>query len=300
MTIKNRPYLLLTLAVLFWAGNFIVGRAFHGEIPPIALAFWRWVGAALLVTGPALKFMRLDWRALCRAWPVVLLLALTGIASFNTLVYSGLQYTQAINAFLLQSLTPVLIVSMSFLLFRERIGPRQAFGILVSLCGAIMIISRGDMAVLRGFSFNRGDLLIFAAVIGYAVYSVMLRKRPHVHALSLLMATFWLGALMILPWYVWETLTAPPLRLSPPNLLAITYVALFPSILSYLCYNRGVELIGANRAGLFIHLMPVFGSIMAILFLGEAFSWFHAAGIGLIGGGILLATRKTARRPAQS
>lgn len=300
MTIKNRPYLLLTLAVLFWAGNFIVGRAFHGEIPPIALAFWRWVGAALLVTGPALKFMRLDWRALCRAWPVVLLLALTGIASFNTLVYSGLQYTQAINAFLLQSLTPVLIVSMSFLLFRERIGPRQAFGILVSLCGAIMIISRGDMAVLRGFSFNRGDLLVFAAVIGYAVYSVMLRKRPHVHALSLLMATFWLGALMILPWYVWETLTAPPLQLSPSNLLAITYVALFPSILSYLCYNRGVELIGANRAGLFIHLMPVFGSIMAILFLGEAFSWFHAAGIGLIGGGILLATRKSARRPAQS
>ncbi len=300
MTIKNRPYLLLTLAVLFWAGNFIVGRAFHGEIPPIALAFWRWVGAALLVTGPALKFMRLDWRALCRAWPVVLLLALTGIASFNTLVYSGLQYTQAINAFLLQSLMPVLIVSMSFLLFRERIGPRQAFGILVSLCGAIMIISRGDMAVLRGFSFNRGDLLIFAAVIGYAVYSVMLRKRPHVHALSLLMATFWLGALMILPWYVWETLTAPPLHLSPRNLLAIAYVALFPSILSYLCYNRGVELIGANRAGLFIHLMPVFGSIMAILFLGEAFSWFHAAGISLIGGGILLATRKTARRPAQS
>ena len=290
LAIKNQPYLLLTLAVLFWAGNFIVGRAFHGQIPPIALAFWRWVGAAVLVTGPAMKYLRSDWRLLMRDWPIIVLLSLTGVASFNTLVYSGLQYTQAINAFLLQSLMPVLIVVMSFLLFHEKVRPRQALGVLVSMWGAVTIISQGDVTILRNLSFNRGDLLVFAAVVGYAVYSVMLRKRPHVHALSLITATFWLGTLMIFPLYIWETLSVPPLQVTPRSLLAIAYVALFPSILSYLCYNRGVALIGANRAGLFIHLMPVFGSIMAILFLGERFAWFHAAGIIMIGTGILLAT----------
>ena len=290
MNIKHQPYLLLILAVLFWAGNFIVGRAFHNDIPPVALAFWRWVSAAVLVTPASIKFLRRDRQALLRHWPVILLLSFVGIASFNTLVYSGLQYTQAINAFLLQSLMPVLIVIISFLLFRERIRSRQALGVAVSLTGAIVIICKGDLGILRSLSFNHGDLLVFTAVVGYAIYSVMLRKRPHVHALSLLAATFWLGALMILPLYVWESMTRPSMQVTPGNVLAIAYVALFPSILSYLCYNRGVELIGANRAGLFIHLMPVFGSIMAILFLGEVFYWFHAAGIALIGSGILLAT----------
>ena len=296
MTLKNRPYLLLTLAVLFWAGNFIVGRAFHGEIPPIALAFWRWVGAALFVTLPAIKYVRLDLPVLRRHWPILLLLALSGVASFNSLVYSGLQYTQAINAFLLQSLMPVLIVLLSFLLFREKVRLRQICGVFVSLWGAVTIISRGDFNLLQSLSFNRGDLLVFVAVIGYAVYSVMLRKRPRVHALSLIFTTFWLGALMILPVYLWEALYVKPLQLALHTSLAIGYVALFPSILSYLCYNRGVELIGANRAGLFIHLMPVFGSIMAILFLGERFLWFHAIGIALIAVGILLATFRVARQ----
>lgn len=295
MAIKDKPYLLLILAVLFWAGNFIVGRAFHGEIPPIALAFWRWVGAALFVTLPSIKYVRLDLPVLRRHWPILLLLALTGVASFNTLVYSGLQYTQAINAFLLQSLMPVLIVLLSFLLFREKVRPRQICGVFVSLWGAVTIISRGDFNLLQSLSFNRGDLLVFVAVIGYAVYSVMLRKRPRVHALSLIFTTFWLGSLMILPVYLWEALYVKPLQLTLQTSLAIGYVALFPSILSYLCYNRGVELIGANRAGLFIHLMPVFGSIMAILFLGERFLWFHAVGIGLIAVGILLATFRVAR-----
>src|SRR5210317_870778 len=141
--IKDRPYLLLTLAVLFWAGNFILGRAFHTEIPPIALAFWRWVGAAILVTWPALPHLKRDRQALINAWPAVLLLSLLGIAAFNTLAYSGLQYTQAINAFLLQSMMPVLIVALSYIIFRERIHSLQAVGIFISLCGAAAIIAHG-------------------------------------------------------------------------------------------------------------------------------------------------------------
>lgn len=291
-SIKDRPYLLLVLAVLFWAGNFILGRAFHSEIPPIALAFWRWVGAALLVTWPALPHLRRDRQALLQSWSSVLLLAILGIAAFNTLVYSGLQYTEAINAFLLQSLMPVLIVLLSFLVFRERVTKLQCAGILVSLCGAITIIARGDSEVLLSLSVNRGDLLVFAAVACYAGYTVMLRKRPHVHPLAFLCTTFWLGAIILVPLYLWETMTVAALALNPTNLLVIGYVVIFPSIISFLCFNRGVELVGANRAGLFIHLLPVFGSIMAVLFLGETFSWYHSVGVMLIGAGIYLATRK--------
>lgn len=296
-TLKDRPYLLLTLAVLFWAGNFILGRAFHADIPPIALAFWRWAVAALLILGPALKHLRRDRATLWRHWPIVLLLSAIGIAAFNTLAYTGLQYTQALNAFLMQSLMPVLIVALSFLLFGEKVAPRQGLGILVSLAGAVTIIARGELAALMTLQFNRGDLLVFTAIVCYAGYSALLRKRPPVHPLSFIAVTFWLGTLIILPLYLWETFAVRALQPQPTTLLVIGYVALFPSIVSYLCYNRGVELIGANRAGLFIHLMPVFGSIMAILFLGERFVWYHALGIGLIAAGIHLATRT---RPARA
>lgn len=288
---NKRPYLLLTLAVLFWAGNFILGRAFHADIPPVALAFWRWFFAALLITGPSLRHLRHDRAALLQNWPAVLLLSALGIAAFNTLAYSGLQYTQAINALLMQSLMPVLIVFFSWVIFAERIRLLQAVGILVSLGGAVTIIARGELAVLAAMQFNRGDLLVGAAVICYAGYSVLLRKRPAVHPLSFIATTFWLGTLMIVPFYLWETLTVRSLLLNPVAVLVIAYVAIFPSIVSYLCFNRGVELVGANRAGLFIHLMPVFGTLMAIGFLGERFFLHHATGIALIAIGIVLAVR---------
>ena len=289
---RSHPYLLLTLAVFFWAGNFIFGRAFHAEIPPVALAFWRWSCAALLVTGPSLRHLRRDRGALLAAWRPVLILSALGIGAFNTLVYSGLQYTQAINALLIQSLMPVLIVLFSWLLFREQLRPLQSAGILVSLWGAVTIIARGEPAVLASLQFNRGDLLVGAAVLCYAGYSVLLRTRPAVHPLSFITVTFWLGTLLILPLYLWESMTVRPLQLQPVTLLVIGYVAIFPSILSYLCYNRGVGEIGANRAGLFIHLLPVFGSIMAIVFLGEQLFWHHVVGIALIAVGIALAVRK--------
>ena len=289
-SIKDRPYLLLTMAVLFWAGNFILGRAFHSQIPPVALAFWRWVGAALLVTLPALPHLRRDRQALLRSWPAILLLSTLGIAAFNTLAYSGLQYTEAINAFLLQSLMPVLIVLLSFMIFREKVTRLQCVGILVSLCGAVTIIARGDAETLLSLSINRGDLMVFTAIACYAGYTVMLRKRPHVHPLAFIATTFWLGSLILVPIYLWETLTVATLELKPTTMLVIGYVIVFPSIVSFLFYNRGVELVGANRAGLFIHLMPVFGSLMAVLFLGEIFCWYHGMGILLIGAGIYLAT----------
>ena len=291
MKFDRHPYLLLTLAAFFWSGNFIIGRAVHTAIPPIALAFYRWSGASLLVLFPALPHLRRDWPRLAGRWPIILVLSALGIAAFNTLVYTGLQWTQAINAFLLQSMMPVLIVAMSFLLFREPVTVRQCCGIVLSLAGAATIILQGDLTSIRSLAVNRGDLLVFVAVICYAAYSVLLRRRPFVHPLSFVAVTFITGSLMLLPFYLWEMLGGRHAEPSSALLLAIGYVAIFPSLVSYLCYNRGVERVGANRAGLFIHLMPVFGSLMALIFLGESLRWFHGLGILLIAGGIFLATR---------
>jgi drug/metabolite transporter (DMT)-like permease len=285
------PYLLLTLAVLFWAGNFILGRAVRMDVPPIALAFWRWAVASLLVLSPALAPLKRDWSAIRRNAPMLMLLAGTGVAAFNTLVYSGLQYTVAINAFLMQALMPVFIVLFSFLLFRVRINRRQVAAVATCLAGAVVIIVRGDFQVMASLSLNPGDLLVLLAVFSYAAYSVLLRKRPPIHPLSFVAVTFGAGTIMLLPLYLWETITIRSLALNRTTLLAILYVAIFPSIISYLCYNRGVEAIGANRAGLFLYLMPVFGSLMAVGYLGESLLWFHWVGIVLIAAGLVASMR---------
>ena len=286
------PYLLLILAVFFWSVNFIVGRAVRLDVPPVGLAFWRWSGASLLILLPALRHLKHDWRPALQSLPIVLLLSATGVAVFNTLVYIGLQHTIVINAVLMSSMMPVLIVGMSFLLFREKIYRLQALGIVLSLAGALSIILKGDPALLGSLSINQGDLLIFIAVICYAGYSVMLRRRPAIHPLSLVAITFVIGSAMLLPFYLWESVAVRPMRWDATTVGAVCYVAIFPSIVSYLCFNRGVELVGANRAGLFLHLMPVFGSLMAIAFLGESLRWYHGTGIALIALGIVLATRK--------
>jgi drug/metabolite transporter (DMT)-like permease len=286
------PYLLLILATFLWSVNFIVGRAVRADVPPIGLAFWRWSGASLLIFFPALRHLKHDWKQARKNLPILLLLSATGIAVFNTLVYMGLQQTIVINAVLMQSMMPVLIVAMSFLFFREKIYRLQALGIALSLSGALSIIHKGNPYLLGSLSINRGDLLIFMAVICYAAYSVMLRRRPAIHPLSLVAITFVTGSAMLLPFYLWESFAGRPMHWDATTVGAVCYVAIFPSIIAYICFNRGVELVGANRAGLFLHLMPVFGSIMAIAFLGESLRWYHGTGIGLIALGIILATRK--------
>jgi drug/metabolite transporter (DMT)-like permease len=290
-SLYNTPYLLLVLAVFFWSGNFILGRAVRTQIPPIALAFWRWTIASLLLSVFAWPHLKRDWKIVTRYRLILTIFSFLGVASFNTLVYTGLHWTMALNAFLMQSMMPVMIVAMSFLIFREKITRLQTTGVTLSLAGAMVIIVQGQWKVLFSLSLNLGDLLIFIAVLCYACYSVLLRKKPLIHPLSFLWVTFIIGSLFLLPFYGWETMAGRPIPLNRSTLLAVGYVAVFPSIVSYFCFNRGVELISANRAGLFLHLMPVFGSIMAMVFLGESFRWFHGAGISLIASGIVLATR---------
>jgi drug/metabolite transporter (DMT)-like permease len=291
------PYVLLVLTALFWSGNFVVGRAVHGTVPPVALAFWRWAGGFAMVIGFAWPHLHRDLPVLCRNWRLVLLLSALGVAAFNTMVYIGLQSTTAINALLMQSAMPLVILLCSFVLFAERTGALQLLAVLVSLAGVLVIASRGSPLALTGAAFDTGDAWVFCAVVSYALYSVLLRRRPAVHPLSFIAATFALGALLLLPFYAWETSSGAPMRWSGVAILAVAYVALFPSLLAYLCFNRGVELIGANRAGQFVHLMPAFGTVLAVVFLGESVHAYHAVGIALIGLGIGLAIMR--RSPAR-
>jgi drug/metabolite transporter (DMT)-like permease len=286
------PYLLLALAILFWSGNTVVGRAVRAEIPPLAFAFWRWFTAAVIIVLFSISHLKKDWPVVRRNWPVLLLLAAIGIASFNALLYTGLQWTMAINAFLLQAMMPVFIVWLSFLIFKEKVAFRQITGLVICLVGAVIIITSGDPVLLAALSFNPGDIYIFIAVVLYAGYSALLRLRPPVHDLTFMAVTFTLGSLMLLPLYLWETFSGRPIEFNRTSLMAVGYVALFPSIVSYFCFNRGIALVGANRGGMFLYLMPVFGSVLAIIFLGEAFQWFHFLGIGFILPGLLLAVRR--------
>ncbi len=290
LALGSSPYILLSLAALFWSGNFILGRGMSADIPPVALAFWRWFFASIIALCLAIPHLKKDWGEIKKHFPIVFLLSFLGIAVFNTLVYIGLQWTIAVNALLMQSVMPVIIFILSFFFFKERVTAIQAMGIVLSLSGVVTIISQGNLKMLFSLDVNHGDLLVFMAVVAYAVYSVILRKRPLVHPLSLISATFTLGTLLLFPLYVVEFCYFRTFRVDVTTVISIAYVAIFPSIVSFLCFNRGVDLVGANRAGMFIHLMPVFGSIMAIVFLGESLEWFHAVGIVLITAGIFLTT----------
>jgi len=291
--IFNAPYLLLMLAPLLWSGNFVVGRAVRATLPPIGFAFWRWLIASLIVLIAARRHLKRDRDLILKHWKILLAISLFGIAMFNTLSYIGLRFTSAINGVLLQSVIPIAIMALSYLFFRQTITRLQAFGVIMSLGGVLFIITQGKWNVLLTLSLNIGDLMIFIAVVGYAVYSVLLQKRPAIHPLSLLSVTFVMGTCMLFPFYCVEHFAWQPMPLNRITLFAVGYVAIFPSIIAYSCFNRGVELIGANRAGLFIHLMPVFGSLLAMIFLGETFKLFHGVGIALILIGIWLATKTT-------
>lgn len=294
-TLFDRAAPLLILAIFFWSLNFVLGRAVREEIPPVGLAFWRWAIAGLLVTPFAWRQVRRDWAAIRRAWAPLALLSFLGVAAFNTLIYVGLQTTVALNAFLLQSLMPVLIVGLSFGIFRESATLGQIVGLLVSMMGAVWIIARGDVGALLDLRLAAGDLVIFVAVVSYAGYSVLLRLKPRIGPMAFLFVTFVPGAWMLLPVYLWESWTRAPVEASTVAVASIAYVAVFPSIVSFLFFNRGVELAGANRASVYLHLMPLFGAVLAVVLLGEALRSFHIVGGAAIGLGIVLATRRGRR-----
>jgi drug/metabolite transporter (DMT)-like permease len=236
--------------------------------------------------------VRRDWPAIRASVPMIFVFAITGSAGYNVIAYLALHYTQAINSLLLQSVAPLFVALWSFALFRDRLTLVQAAGIATSLTGALVIVCHGDIGVLAHFAFNVGDIMILVALIFYALYTALLRVRPAMHPLSFLAATIGASAILMIPPVAYELATGHVAVLEPSTLAAFAYVGIFPSVLGYFCLNRGIELIGANRAAPFIHLMPVFGSILAIIFLGERPQPFHAIGYVLVIAGVAVAARK--------
>jgi drug/metabolite transporter (DMT)-like permease len=287
--LKNlAPYLILSVAPLCWSGNIVLARGVADLIPPVAFAFWRWTLACVLIFPFTLRQLAQDWPAITRRWKMLFSLAALGISGFNTLLYTAVHTTTAINGALIQTTMPAVIVLLSLVLYREKVSRRQMTGVLLCLIGAGLIVLRGELRTLLTLSFVQGDLLMIIAVIFYGLYSAMLRRRPSIHPLSFLAATFFLGSTALLPVYLTELAFVGPFPLSRDIALSILYVALFPSIVAYFCWTKGVDRVGPNRAGLFINLIPVFASLLSVWLLGESIQIFHIGGMAFIAGGMVL------------
>jgi drug/metabolite transporter (DMT)-like permease len=292
--LANQPYLLLSIAALCWAGNAIVGRLAAGHIPPVTLSFLRWSLAFLIILPFAWKHLLRDWGAIRARLGTLIVVSVTGIGAFNTLQYWALEHTQALNTLLLQSAGPLFVAIWSLVLLGVRLTLAQAGGIVLSMTGVLVILLHGDLTALTSIEFNKGDLIFTVAMAIFGLYSVLTLKRPQIHGLSFAGFTFACGAASLVPLLIWELYARPVMQLDTANLLALFYVAVFPSTLAYICFNRGVQLIGANRAAPFLHVVPVFGSIMVIVFLGERPQLFHVIGFALVLTGVFVASRKPA------
>jgi drug/metabolite transporter (DMT)-like permease len=290
--LANQPYLLLSITALCWAGNAIVGRMAAGHIPPVTLSFLRWSLAFLIILPFAWKHLAHDWGAIRERLGIMIVLSITGIGAFNTLQYWALEHTQALNTLLLQSAGPLVVAVWSLALLGIRLTLAQAAGIMLSMAGVLVILMHGDLTKLSNIEFNRGDLIFLIALAIFGLYSVLSLKRPGIHALSFVAFTFGAGAACLIPLFIWELFTRPLMRIDAANLLSLFYVAVFPSTIAYLCFNRGVQLIGANRAAPFFHVVPVFGTVMSIIFLGEHPQVFHFIGFALVLTGVFVASRK--------
>lgn len=290
--------LLLAAAALFWSGNFVLGRAVAGKIPPVALAFWRWVVALAVLAPLTWRAVRAAWPVLRRSWKVLVPLGILGVGNFNLFVYVGLGETTATNALLLNSACPAFILLFSFAAGLGRPSLRQVAGIALSLLGVVVIVTRGAPGAVLEVSFARGDLWVLAAVLSWAAYTILLARRPAgVPPLALLAVLIAIGVVWIAPFYAWELARGARLRLDAASGAAILYVALLASIAAYALWNAGVAAIGASRAGVFLHLMPAFGAALAAVLLGESFEGFHAAGIALVLAGVTLAGAAATREP---
>jgi drug/metabolite transporter (DMT)-like permease len=290
-----RAYAMLGLVMLFWAGNSIVGRAVRSDIPPFTLALVRWVGALLVLAPFALRHTIAEWKIVRQHWPIVLLLGMFGVAGFNGFLYSGLHYTTASNALLIQALIPALVLLGGAIVFRDRAPLGQIAGVALSTLGVVAIVFRGDpMAIVR-LHFGPGDSLILCGCLAWAIYTICLRRAPPVHPLTFLFVTFMIGAATMAPLAMSEMKEIAQIPLRPGTFAAFAYVAVLPSVCAYFLYNAAVARIGSGAAGQTISLMPLFGALLAAALLDERLEAYHGAGMALILSGVLLSALAGAR-----
>jgi drug/metabolite transporter (DMT)-like permease len=283
------------VAPFFWACNWIIGRGLHEDIPPFAMTFYRWTFALAFMLPFALPHVRRQWPLIRANARVLALLGVLGVGSHNALAYIALNYTTATNGVILNSFIPVMIIALSWLFLRQRLSNIQLAGVVVSLAGVLTILSQGSLERLASFRLNPGDIVVMFSMLLWSLYTICLRWRPAgLHMLAFLFVIAFVGDLAVLPFYLGEAAFIRTPQWSGHALVALAAIGLFSSFLAYIVWNRGVEQVGASVAGLFVHLMPVFGTVMAWFFLDERLRLFHLAGIALILTGIYFTSRAAA------
>ena len=290
---RATAFFLLALSNLFWSGNWVMGRALREAFDPVALNFWRWLIALLVLAPFALPGLFAHRQAIRRNAGLLFLLALTGVVGFQSLIYLGLRSTEAVNGVLINCSGPLFILLCAWAIERERATLRQVAGMLISIAGIFVIVSRGELARLLNLELHAGDAWILLAMPVWGIYSVLLKRRPPelggVQFLFLLSAA---GVLLMLPPFLFRATHASMHMPTATQAAGVLYMGIFASVGAFICWNRGVAVVGANAAGFSLYLLPVFGTLLAIAFLGESFGAYHAAGVVTIVAGVLLATRK--------
>ena len=291
---KFLPYLIMILPPLFWSGNFIVGRAVSDQAAPIGLSFWRWFLAMLILLPFVIKPIWQQRQVIKQNIGKIILLAILSISAFNSLAYIALQYTTATNATLLNSFIPIFILIISGLFFKEKISSKQVMGVFISLLGVFVILTRFDKEVIAGLEINKGDLWMLVAALDWALYSILLKHlRPkNLSPLPFLGIMVIIGTLFLAPLLFINPFNENAITWNNDMIKALAYIAIFPSIISYLAWNYGIQKLGAALGGQFIHLMPLFGALMAVIFLGETIQLYHLIGGSCIALGLWLSLNR--------
>jgi len=286
-------YLLLVLTTLFWSGNFIVGKAASVyEIPPFSLNFYRWLFAGIILLPFTIKEILNKKNYILNNIGFFIVLGISSITIFNSTVYYSLYYMQVISGVLMISTIPVWIMFISSILGIEKTNKFQIFGVFLSLLGVMFIITKSDIDLIKNLDFNKGDLIMASGMFAWALYSALLKKKTYeISQITLLEVVIITGLLFLIPIYILEIYLGNPLIVHKPFILTLTYVVLLPGLASFFFWIKGISIIGANRAGVFLHLMPIFGSLMAIIFFDEKFMLYHFLGAIFIIAGIILSNR---------
>ena len=287
-------YIFLVLTTLFWSGNFIVGKAASFfEIPPFTLNFYRWTFAWIILAPFTLKEIFEKKEYILQNIKLILVLGITSITIFNSIVYYSLNFTQVISGVLMISTIPVMIILFCWLLKIEKTNIYQILGVIFSLFGVVVIITKADLGILLNLNFNKGDLWMVVAMFSWAMYSALLRKKKlKITQITLLQTIISAGLILLLPAYLIEMNLGYKANVNLPFILTLSYVVLFPGLASFIFWIKGISIIGSNRSGIFLHLMPIFSTILAIIIFGEKFMIYHSIGAILIITGIILSSRK--------
>jgi drug/metabolite transporter (DMT)-like permease len=282
------PYLLTAMAPLCWAGDIVLAGSMAQKVPPFSLVFWRWLLAALIMLPFTYKNLTQDWPEIKSSWGKLCLMSVLGASGFITLLYISLHTTSTINSALIQTTMPFMIVLACVFLYGEKMSKAQLGGMALCFMGVVYVLFKGDWHAVKQMVFIRGDLLVLIATVLYGLYSALIPKSGKLHPFTFLFCISSLGAMTIFPFYVWELLTVGAARITPKVLFGVSYIAICPTIVAYLCWNKGISLIGPSRASLFMYLIPVFTAMFAIPFLKEPFRFYHVMGMMLIFCGMIL------------